>query len=340
MKAARQTGTSRADEVRKRRLQNSQKKARQVTHSVRYAAETPQVFVRGGYGTPVINRTQNRARRKVTARGGKTLAASLLRALPVLNIGWRLLSGIMVLVLGALIYLVSTAPEFRVAAPEISGLQRINPADIEAVVGIHNVPIFMVDPAQIQTDLEKAFPELTNLSVEIALPAQLKIAAVERQPVLSWQYGDQTSWVDAEGVIFPARGELSTSLLTVQAEDAPPTTAVESAEADTENSEEATDEQQEATAEPVKQYLDPTVLNATLQLHSLLQSDEVLEYSPSNGFGWNDPQGWKVFVGTTLDNLDAKLQVYQALVERLNQQGIHPSMISVEFLHAPFYRLE
>ena len=339
MKAARQTGTSRADEVRKRRLQNSQKKARQVTH-VRYAAETPQVFVRGGYGTPVINRAQNRARRKVGIGSGKTFAASLLRALPILNIGGRLLSGIMVLVLGAMVYMVSTAAEFRVTAPEISGLQRINPADIEAVVGIHNVPIFMVDPAQIQTDLEKAFPELTNLSVEIALPAQLKIAAEERQPVLSWQYGDQISWVDAEGVIFPARGELSTPLLTVQAEDAPPTTAVEAAEADSENSEEATDEQQEVTAEPVKQYLDPTVLNAALQLHSLLQSDEVLEYSPSNGFGWNDPQGWKVFVGATLDNLEAKLQVYQALVERLNQQGIHPSLISVEFLHAPFYRLE
>ena len=200
MKAARQTGTSRADEVRKRRLQNSQKKARQVTH-VRYAAETPQVFVRGGYGTPVINRAQNRARRKVGIGSGKTFAASLLRALPILNIGWRLLSGIMVLVLGAMVYMVSTAAEFRVTAPEISGLQRINPADIEAVVGIHNVPIFMVDPAQIQTDLEKAFPELTNLSVEIALPAQLKIAAEERQPVLSWQYGDQISWVDAEGVI-------------------------------------------------------------------------------------------------------------------------------------------
>lgn len=333
MKSDRQTGTTRADEVRKRRLLNSQKRVRQASHSVRYAAETPQVFVRGGIGTPVINRTQSRVRRKVAIPVGKSGAAMVMPALPILNPGWRLLSGLMVFVFGFLVYAFCTSPEFRVAAPTVSGLQRINPADVEAVVGIHNVPIFMVDPQQIQRDLESAFPELINLSVEITLPAQLKISAQERQPVLIWQYGDQTLWVDTEGILFMPRGDAQ-PLLTVQSEDAPPTIA------DVASAHPADSGETESNSIPAKQVLDPLVLNAALQLNTLLPADNVLVYSQRNGFGWNDPRGWKVFIGSSLENLEAKLQVYQELVDKLSQQGIQPSMISVEFLHAPFYRLE
>jgi hypothetical protein len=35
-----------------------------------------------------------------------------------------------------------------------------------------------------------------------------------------------------------------------------------------------------------------------------------------------------------------KLNVYQTLVDQLQSEGIQPEMISVEYVHAPYYRME
>jgi hypothetical protein len=38
--------------------------------------------------------------------------------------------------------------------------------------------------------------------------------------------------------------------------------------------------------------------------------------------------------------IEMKLNVYEAIVKRLRKEGAHPSMISVENVHAPYYRVE
>jgi hypothetical protein len=38
--------------------------------------------------------------------------------------------------------------------------------------------------------------------------------------------------------------------------------------------------------------------------------------------------------------MEMKLLVYQAIVDRLQKEGITPALISVENVHAPYYRLE
>jgi hypothetical protein len=35
-----------------------------------------------------------------------------------------------------------------------------------------------------------------------------------------------------------------------------------------------------------------------------------------------------------------KMAVYQALVDQLKSEGIQPALISVEYVHAPYYRME
>jgi hypothetical protein len=56
--------------------------------------------------------------------------------------------------------------------------------------------------------------------------------------------------------------------------------------------------------------------------------------------GWNDPNGWEVFFGSQGNDMNQKLAVYKSLVERLQSEGIQPALISVEYIHAPYYRME
>jgi hypothetical protein len=56
--------------------------------------------------------------------------------------------------------------------------------------------------------------------------------------------------------------------------------------------------------------------------------------------GWSDPQGWQVFFGSSTADMDSKLVTYRGIVDYLNQKHIKPKLISVEFAHAPFYRME
>ena len=63
-------------------------------------------------------------------------------------------------------------------------------------------------------------------------------------------------------------------------------------------------------------------------------------YTENRGLGWQDPQGWDVFFGADLNDIEMKLLVYDAIVAYVLREGIQPELISVEFVHAPYYRLE
>jgi hypothetical protein len=59
-----------------------------------------------------------------------------------------------------------------------------------------------------------------------------------------------------------------------------------------------------------------------------------------HGLGWNDGFGWVVFFGKDTEEMDQKLKVYRVLAKRLKKENPRPELISVEYLHAPYYRLE
>ena len=61
-------------------------------------------------------------------------------------------------------------------------------------------------------------------------------------------------------------------------------------------------------------------------------------YDPQYGIGWQDPRGWQIFFGVTMDNLPLKVQAYQAIMDMLSLKGVQPTLISVAYLDAPFYK--
>lgn len=278
---------------------------------------------------PVLRRTdlgQNQmpARKKGKNRRRYDVALPIpgaevrLPSLPVIHFGWRILSGLMVISLAILVYLVLSQPAFKVEEVQVYGLHLVKQVDVETVVNISGESIFMVNPLEIRQDLQQAFPEMKAITVEVGLPASVAVTVLERQPVITWQQDGQTFWIDQDGVAFPPRG------------DAPGLVAIEGKLPTNETLDGKT---------PV-QVLKPELVSAILQMNAQLPKKAKLIYDNDHGLGWIDRKGWKVYFGMDAVNIGMKLEVYQALVKRLTQEGIAPLFISVEYPHAPYYRVE
>jgi hypothetical protein len=286
---------------------------------VKAAPELPPVLVRAGRSAlPVEPRTPAQPRRRYDISLNVPGAELRLPALPTFEFNERMVSGILFLLLAALLLYLWTSPNYRVEMAETVGNQRVTSSDINTVIGAYNESIFGIDPAAIAEQLQKAFPDFKSISVKVSLPNTIVVSVEERQPVLAWQQGGNISWVDAEGVAFPPRGEAE--LLMVDAKDNPPGTV----------------------SDPILRttQFDPAWVAIFQKMAGQAPAGVPVLYSAERGLGWVDPQGWEAYFGTDFSNMEQKLLVYAALVARLQQDGIQPQLVSVEFVHAPYYRVE
>jgi cell division protein FtsQ len=346
---------SRADEVRQRRAQQSQTRAASVTNRVVNPTPSRPVTMRGSnYGTPIHRQASTRARRQYYVTMDQSAGSELrLPALPAIQFGWRLLSALLTVLCLIGLFSVYNSPFFQVQSITVKGLQRVTADDINNALHLDNTSIVEILPQKITETLNTDFPELVSVKVSVTLPNNVTIQASERKPVMAIQKGDQTSWVDAEGILFPSRGDAG-PLITIHTEEDLPVIAAKlngsgaedstnaSASSKTDNQgntseKEASDHQATPTG-PVA--IDPALLSAAQQLSQKLSPDTKLVYTSQEGLGWIDPQGWQVFVGRNLDNFEEKYAMYQAIAKYLSDSGQKANLVSVENINAPFYRLE
>ena len=320
---------TRADLLREKREQRPRKSSSKSTRLSQKASKgtLPPVLVRGGLAASV---TQSRRKRKNTRRRydialNNQGAEMRLPSVPAIGIGWRLLSGLLVIVLGFIVYMLWYSPIFTVSTLDVAGLVRLTNEEINSVANVIGKSIILVNPSNLEQDLQAAFPELVNVSVDTQVPNKVAVNLVERQPVFTWQQDGQTFWVDADGVAFKPHGEGGPSI-TVQGSEllsiTPP---------DSENIEEEI---------KLSQTLPVELVNAILIVSQEAPENTPLVYDSRHGLGWQDPRGWQVYFGKDDDQIDMKLLVYYKTWKRLKKAGIRPALINVEHVHAPFYRLE
>jgi len=162
-------------------------------------------------------------------------------------------------------------------------------------------------------------------------------------PVFVWQQDSRSILVDEQGMTFQARDTAALSALPVikAAGDPPAVPGQEVVEP-----EDATVEEIKAAAlsrDVVKEFR-PTVMflpktvQAIIDLAGALPQGAELIYEPAHGFGWQDSRGWPVYFGELTD-LETKYNAYRAILEEIKTSGAKPALISVEFIHAPYYRL-
>ncbi len=350
---ANQDTKTRADELRQRRVEQARPRmttpAARPTRSSRAAApatEVPPAMARPvvvrntTFGTPIHRQasTPNPRRQYYVALNAAPGAELRLPALPVFRPGWRALSGALVFGLLVLVGSLLWSPFFMVDGLQIEGANRIDLGEIEAIADLENLSIVEVNAQTVRDEITEAFPDIEKVVVSVGLPNAVGITITERQPAIAWQQGEETLWIDGQGVVFPARGDAG-PLLTIQAKDAPPLVApVVSPEAELATTEAENGQAAKTTVGPDK--VDPALLLTVQKLVSLLPEGAQLAYSHSDGLGWQDTNGTYVFIGSSLDNFDAKFAMYQQIATEMSNRGIQPALISVEYLNTPYIKME
>lgn len=305
-------------------------------------AHTTPIIMRGVKADmPVQRKPLSKVRRRYDISLGSQGAEVRLPPVPVMRPGWRWLSGLLVIGLVVLLVMMWNSPTFQVQTIEVQGLQRLDAREINLVLGVQNASIFSLDPAQLTFDLGKAFPEFISVDVQVALPNIVSVTVEERLPVLGWLNAQGIVLVDKDGVSFPARGLVNgdaangVSFPIVDAPDMvmkPP---------DPEETEEALKEDGFILNPYVKkQLLTPDQVQAILALSQSAPANAKIVYDPKHGMGWKDPTGWIVYFGLDGADMQQKLLMYTAVVQDLQSRNVTPEFISVEFLHAPYYRME
>jgi cell division protein FtsQ len=336
-----------------KRHQEEKNRAEKVRTRRQRSPETNQVNPFGNsatrkktsYKSPVTRRkistmpVVNRQRRKVNVPLKSKGAELQLPAFPRIQLGWRLISGAVFLLSLFVIISFLSFSTFKVSAITLDGAERLSKETLLSQLDLMGMPILKVKPKELQTFVEETFPGLSSVQVSIGLPASVSIQVKERHPLILWQQENHAYWIDAEGVIFPLRGEVEVPL-TVIANSDPPSASINeeqgSAE-DTENEDLKTDVESNS---PIITRTTPTFVQGILALTEYIPQDSFLQYDPEFGLGWQDPRGWLVYFGKDTMDIELKLAEYETIVATLTEKNLAPSLISLEFINAPFYRLE
>jgi cell division protein FtsQ len=360
MNAVDQTASNRNTRADQARLRKTQQSTVRVTSSVQRAVSEPApaarpVTVRNAtFGTPVRQRVQTTNPRRQYYVALDTPGVEMrLPALPALHLGTRSISAVIAIACLVGIFSLLFSPFFAVGLPKVNGLNRLTQTEIETALDIENAAVVNLDAAVLTETLRQAYPILESVRANISLPNQVTVTIKERQPIFSWKFGDKVMWADANGVLFPATGEPA-EMLTISADGEPPLyispeeqKAIDEAEkAKTAAGLTATEKTvlditlKNNPAKGKTDKIDPVLLSAAQKLASYFPAGMVLAYSKSHGLGWQDPGGWEVYIGKDLNSFDQKYALYQSINQQLAGQSITPAIISVEFLDAPYYRLE
>ena len=338
---------SRANLVRERRNQQSQQRVNAIRKNPAQANRTYKSTVRGSTA-PLRQVAAPKVRRQVYYALGTSGAELRLPAVPFIHFGWRLISGMLVILLGLALYAIIYSPRFQVSGIQIEGIQRLTSGDISAVVDISGKSIVNFNPKQAADALASAFPELAEIDIAVHLPAEIVISVVERQPSIAWIAEGKTYWIDSDGIILPPRGEAG-SLLEITSDSQPPLLPVEASASNSLAQNSLVDSsnvlipttgtQAESGVAIWGQQIDPDIMKRISDLQSRIEADSKPVYSASHGLGWQDPRGWDVYVGKELSNFEIKLAVIRSIIAELEAKGSLPQeLISVEYIDAPYYK--
>jgi len=349
-----QKTTRRSDEIRRRREKKSRagQNSSPLHKRKLVTPAPPPVMVRKPLASTASTQPRPAARRQQKIhrlhnfRLNPAQGAEIsLPALPRISLNWRFVSSALAFLLGFTLYQLWNSPGYRVDAAQVSDLQYVTSSDINMALGIVGQPIFTIDPPQIQADLLAAFPELTAAEVQVEFPNTVAITVTGRLPVMVWQQDGKSYLVDKDGWTFPVRHETATgNLPVVEATGKPPgVTLPDRPETSIQDLIDS-----KVTGKPLPTALAPTQANLLLSTSMvksiLLVADQApagarLIYDPAHGLGWKDRRGWDVYLGNEQE-IEIKLSIYRSILDSLKGSENRPVMISVEYVHAPYYRLE
>lgn len=321
---------SRAEKVRARRKQTRKPISKTPLGSSATRKQTKNnapVTRRSTPRVPVVNRKKNRMHIPLKNRGAEIQLPGLPRFQP----GWQLVSGAIFVISLVVVISLSGLEMFQVKTIDLKGAERLGVEAILSQADLSGNSIISIRPSEIEEQVLENFPSLSRVNVTVGLPASVMIRVVERQPLILWEQPESLLWIDTEGVMFPIRGEAEVQLR-VLASGNPPGPP-----------QDLPQEEEELLLllqNPTYPTTTPDFVQAVVSFKDFLPEGSDLQYDPRFGLGWIDPNGWLVYFGKDTTNIDIKLAEYETILTALEKRQVTPALISLEFMHAPFYRLE
>jgi cell division protein FtsQ len=198
---------------------------------------------------------------------------------------------------------------FYVQAAELNGLRYSDRGEVLRRAGVHGYSIFWLDRTLVAGQLE-ALPFVKQASVRPLLPDRVRIDLVERQPVATWLVAGQTYWIDQEGVLLSALGQLQGAPLL---EDVAGATLHD------------------------RGQVDPQLVASVQELHRALPQVGRFAYEQGRGLIFTLPSGTQVAVGSQ-QGLSQRVQELLALQAALAGQGQAVSEIDLSHPGGYYYR--
>lgn len=254
-------------------------------------------------------RSERRARRERVAvhRPGEGVARRRRVSIwQVLN--WRVVSALLVIGFGSVLYLFLSIDTFYVSSVAIGGEKYVTREEIFRYSDVARRHVFWIDPAEVEARLEEV-PNIADATVLVGWPPNaVQIIVVEREPALIWEQEIRV-WVDVNGIVMMQREDIE-GLLRIVVPNA---------------------------TEPISvgQHIPKTVVEGALALRYRYPNIDVLLYDSMKGLGYHDGRGWTVWFGSGED-MDTKLRVYNALVAEIVSQ-VQPGEIVIADPDRPYY---
>ncbi|MBN1954623.1 MAG: hypothetical protein JW900_06180 [Anaerolineae bacterium] len=210
-------------------------------------------------------------------------------------------------ILLSLVLWFSFSPRFHVADAQVIGASRVSSEALFAASGLAQRHVLFVNGRAAAKDILTALPSVREAKVYCLLPADCVISIVEWEPVLTWQTGQETLWVDAAGGTSVALQPLESGWRIngpLPLDDAG--------------------------------RVEREVLISLAELTQLGIQPGEAAYRLGRGLVLNDPAGWRVVVGQGA-GMEERLQVYATVREHLLAEGVQPTFVDVRFPDAPYY---
>jgi cell division septal protein FtsQ len=256
--------------------------------------------------------------RKPPARRRKTLfittAAGETRLMPAVldaAMSARAISVAILFVVVLAIFELVMDEAFYIYNPAVVGNQRVPASEIVAASQIEMLHVLWLQPERTARLLTDKLPELRSAFVWCGLPAQCTIQVLEREPMFEWKQGQTRTWVDSEGVAFPARGQTPAIPIIEVAPKVP-------------------------TLLPGRR-VDRELMSAVQELIRILPEVKVYRFTTERGIEFTDPQSsGTVYVGVGPD-MAARVAMWKALAANLASRNVRPKFLDVRYPQAPFY---
>jgi len=250
--------------------------------------------------------TRPSAARRTPRRRMNTLAQGALRAPSRVSNLWatqraKILAVVLILALAVVLYMFFDLDYFYVFNFNIVGAQYLTTAEIEKASGLRGYNIFFIDARSTERALAK-LPEVRAANVTTRLPNQVTIEIQERQPQIVWQRGNESYWIDADGVFFRARANLA-QLPVVRDLDQGVVKAGERAQAN-------------------------AVAAFWALRDAMPESPRNLEWSAARGISFTDGHGWKIYLGDATD-MPGKIATLRTLIAQLSAQNARIQFIDL-----------